>query len=261
MRPSEKTIKKLFALSGNLCVFPGCSSPIVESAGIVAGEICHIRARSKGGPRFDDAQAAEQRDDFDNLILLCRNHHKIVDDRPEIFSAEALDDLKRTREEAMGRPEQPTDSFFAKILLNDLQLIEVSNNSGNVVVNSPGTILAETVNVKTTRKKVHIQPAAGTIGADQNASRYVQHLISRYNEFASADYSRARKFSYGAISKNIETTFRSPWKLLSADRFEAVCVYLQERIGKTRVAKSNSSRGIKSFSSFDEYSKSPSDNS
>lgn len=261
MRPSEKTIKKLFALSGNLCAFPGCSSSIVESAGIITGEICHIRARSKGGPRFDEAQTAEERDDFNNLILLCRNHHKMVDDQPEVFSAEALNDIKRIREETIGRPEKPTDSFFAKILLNDLQRIEVSNNSGNVVINSPGAILAETVNVKTTRKKVHIQPAAGTIGADQNASRYVQHLISRYNEFASADYSRARKFSYGAISKNIETTFRSPWKMLSVDRFDAVCAYLQQRIGKTRVAKSNKSRGIKSFSSFDEYSKSPSENS
>jgi hypothetical protein len=204
----------------------------------------YSRSQQGGGPRFDDAQAAEQRDDFDNLILLCRNHHKIVDGRPKIFLAEALDDLKRTHEEATSRPEQPTEPFFAKILLNDLQRIEVSNNSGNVVINSPGTILAETVNLKTTRREVHIQPAAGTIGADLNASRYVQHLIGSYNEFASADYSRARKFSYGAISKNIETTFRSPWKMLSADRFEAVCAYLQERIAKTRVAKSNISRGI-----------------
>jgi hypothetical protein len=44
--PSEQTIKKLFALSGNICAFPGCQSPIVESAGTVTGEICHICAKS-----------------------------------------------------------------------------------------------------------------------------------------------------------------------------------------------------------------------
>lgn len=51
-RPSEQTIKKLFALSGNLCAFPGCSSPIVEAAGAITGEICHIHAQRKGGPRM-----------------------------------------------------------------------------------------------------------------------------------------------------------------------------------------------------------------
>lgn len=255
MGPSEKTIKRLFALSGNLCAFPGCSLPIVESIGTITGEICHIRAQSGGGPRFDKAQTNEERHGFDNLVLLCRRHHKIVDAEPDVYSAEALADIKRIREEEMGRPEKATDSFFAKILLRDLQRIEVNNNTGNVVIGSPGAIIAEAVNV-TTRKKVTIQPATGTIGADQEASRYVQHLIKRYNEFASADKNRATKFSYGAISKNIEVNFRAPWKMLGMKDFEAVCAYLQQRIGRTRIAKLNQAKGIKAFSSFEEYSQS-----
>ncbi|MFG1350457.1 HNH endonuclease signature motif containing protein [Xanthobacter autotrophicus] len=254
--PTEKTIKRLFALSGNCCAFPGCSLPIVESAGTITGEICHIRARNEGGPRFDRAQTDETRHGFDNLILLCRHHHRIVNADPEAYSAEALEELKRIREEEMGRPEQSTDSFFAKILLGDLRRIEVNYNSGNVIVDSPGVILADTVNVKTTRKAVTIQPAAGTIGADQGASRYIQYLISRYNDFASADKTRSTKFSYGVISKNIETNFSAPWKLLSMSDFPAVCAYLQQRISKTRIAKSNFAKGTKAFSSFQEFSQS-----
>ncbi|MFT4276628.1 MAG: HNH endonuclease signature motif containing protein [Rhodopseudomonas sp.] len=254
MGPSEKTIKRLFALSGNLCAFPGCSLPIVESVGTITGEICHIRAQNDRGPRFDKAQTDEERHGFGNLVLLCRRHHKMVDAEPEVYSVEALEDIKRIREEEMGRPEQATDSFFAKILLGDLRRIEVNNNSGNVVIDSPGAILAETVNVKTTRKTVKIQPAAGTIGADQEASRYIQHLINRYNEFAGADKDRASKFSYGAISKNIEANFKAPWKMLAMKDFEAVCAYLQQRISRTRVAKSNQAKGIRSFSGFEEYS-------
>jgi hypothetical protein len=227
----------------------------VENGGTITGEICHIRAQGGGGPRFDKIQTDEERHDLGNLVLLCRRHHKIVDAEPEVYSVEALEDIKRIREEGMGRSEQVTNSFLAKMLLNDhLRRIEVSNNSGNVVIDSPGAILAETVNVKTTRKTVKIQPAAGTIGADQEASRYVQHLINRYNEFAGADKTRATKFSYGAISKNIEANFKAPWKMLAMKDFKALCTYLQQRIGRTRIAKSNHAKGINSFSSFEEYS-------
>ena len=56
-QPTEATIKRPFALSGNLCAFPRCHFPIIESAGTVTGEICHIRARSAGGPRYDATQS------------------------------------------------------------------------------------------------------------------------------------------------------------------------------------------------------------
>jgi hypothetical protein len=252
-KPTEATIKQLFAFSGNQCAFPGCSLPIVESIGTITGEICHIRAQSEGGPRFDKTQTNEERHGFANLVLLCRRHHKMVDAEPDVYSGEALEEIKSIREKEMGRPEQATDSFYAKILLSDLRRIEVNNNSGNVVIDSPGTILAKTVNVKTTRKTVKVQPATGTIGADQEASRYIQHLINRYNEFASADKARGTKFSYNAVSKNIETNFRAPLRMLAIEDLEAVCAYLQQRINRTGIAKSNASKGIKSFSSFDEY--------
>lgn len=240
-------------MSGNLCAFPRCDLPIVEAVGTITGEICHIRARNEGGPRFDVTQNEDERQGFDNLVLLCRRHHKMVDAEPDVYSVDALEALKRIREEEMGRPEQATDVFFAKILLGDLRRIEVTNNGGNVVIDSPGAIIAETVNVKTTRKTVNIQPASGTIGADLKASRYIQHLISRYNEFASADKSRDTKFSHGAISKNIETNFRGPWRMLAIEDFDALCAYLQQRISRTRLAKSNAAKGIKAFSSFEDY--------
>lgn len=251
--PAEKTIRRLFALSGNLCAFPGCALPIVESAGTITGEICHIKAKSKEGPRFDETQTDERRHSFENLIMLCRRHHKIVDSEPDAYTADALQEIKSIHESVAGRPEQATDSVFAKILLNDLRRVSVVNNSGNVAINSPGAIQAHTVNVKTTRRAVTVNAPPGTIGADQQASRYVQHLIKRYNEFASADKTRQTKFSFGALSSNIETRFGAPWKLLPMEQFDAVCEYLQQRIGKTILAKNNTSKGIRSYSTYAEF--------
>ncbi|MDP1953254.1 MAG: HNH endonuclease signature motif containing protein [Polaromonas sp.] len=251
--PNDKTIKRLFALSGNVCAYPGCALPIVESAGTVTGEICHIKARRPGGPRFDQAQSEEARQDFTNLILLCRHHHKVVDSEPELYSVDALQEIKAIHEDVAGRPEQATDAFFAKILLNDLKRISVINNTGNVAINSPGAIQAHTVTVKTSRRSVLVNAPPGTIGADQRLSRYVQYLIKRYNEFASADNTRTTKFSYGAVSVNIDTQFGASWKLLPTEKFDPVCTYLQQRIGKTLLAKLNASKGQRSFSTYAEF--------
>lgn len=251
--PTEKTIKRLFARSGNICAYPGCLLPIVEKVGTITGEICHIKARNPGGPRFDPAQGEEDRQGFANLILLCRHHHKVIDSEPGLYTADSLQEMKAIHEDVAGRAEQATDSFFAKILLNDLPRITIANNTGNIAINSPGAIQAHTVNVKTSRRSVSVNAPPGTIGADQQLSRYVQYLIKRYNEFASADRTRPTKFSYGAISTNIEGRFGASWKLLPAETFGPVCEYLQQRISKTILAKLNAAKGHRSFSTYAEF--------
>jgi hypothetical protein len=91
--PSTATIKRLFAESGNRCTFPKCTSPIVEGKTVV-GKICHIKAREKGGPRFDANQTSADRHDYDNLILLCGKHHDVIDDDPDAYTVERLHKMK-----------------------------------------------------------------------------------------------------------------------------------------------------------------------
>jgi hypothetical protein len=62
------------------------------------GEVCHIKARSPGGPRYDENYPEEFRESYDNLLLMCRIHHKIVDDHPEIYSVEKLRTIKADHE-------------------------------------------------------------------------------------------------------------------------------------------------------------------
>lgn len=82
MAYTDITLKKLFALSGNECAFPGCHAPIVDDdSGIVVGEICHIKGKSPNGPRYDANQTDEDRNGYDNLLVMCNPHNKIVDHR------------------------------------------------------------------------------------------------------------------------------------------------------------------------------------
>ena len=63
MSYSVPTLKKLFALSGNECAFPGCKAPMVDAgSGIVVGEICHIKGKSPNGIRelVSDVRCTQQ---------------------------------------------------------------------------------------------------------------------------------------------------------------------------------------------------------
>lgn len=62
----------------------------------IFGEECHIVAQSPGGPRA--AEIADV-DGYDNLILLCRKHHKQVDDQRSHFTVERLKQIKCEHEQ------------------------------------------------------------------------------------------------------------------------------------------------------------------
>lgn len=97
--PKPKTIKRLFAIAGNVCAFPKCTSPLIdEDSGSIIGEICHIKARRATGARYDSNQSDEQRNAYENLVLMCPTHHKIIDDDEESYTVERLQKIKVNQE-------------------------------------------------------------------------------------------------------------------------------------------------------------------
>lgn len=101
---SQKTIKILFALSGNRCAFPGCGHALIDGSSLdddvtVLGEMCHIIASSQAGPRGAINVSAEAKDSAGNLVLLCPTHHTLVDGRPDRYPPETLRVWKAQREE------------------------------------------------------------------------------------------------------------------------------------------------------------------
>ena len=100
---SPKEVKTLFALSGNLCAFPGCNQRLVEPGtptddAVVLAKIAHIVADSRQGPRGLSLMSDEDRDKHPNLLLLCGVHHDIVDAQPTTYSVPVLRQIKADHE-------------------------------------------------------------------------------------------------------------------------------------------------------------------
>jgi len=107
-RPKAADRNLLWAASGGRCAFPDCVAALVESVNgtwVTVGEIAHIHAHSRGGARFDPTLAAAAVDTYENCILLCRRHHRLVDDAPRDFAPDKLREWKR-QHEARHRPGQ-----------------------------------------------------------------------------------------------------------------------------------------------------------
>jgi hypothetical protein len=96
---SLRTLKMLWGRAAARCSMPECRVQLVEDATdtddeALIGEACHIVADSPDGPRGESDLTAEQRDKYGNLVLLCRNDHRIIDQQPEHFTVEVLHELK-----------------------------------------------------------------------------------------------------------------------------------------------------------------------
>jgi hypothetical protein len=77
---SVTTIKTLFALSCNRCAYPGCEEALTDpSWGQVKADIAHIRGEPDGSARYDPSMTDDERNSYANLLLLCPNHHRLVD--------------------------------------------------------------------------------------------------------------------------------------------------------------------------------------
>ncbi|WP_337288704.1 HNH endonuclease [Candidatus Methylomirabilis sp.] len=100
---SLKTLKVLFALSGNQCAHPDCTNALIEppteeSGALVIAHICHIYAVSEDGPRGKSGLTEKELNSPENLILFCPTHHVIIDGQHETYPADMLKEWKQAHE-------------------------------------------------------------------------------------------------------------------------------------------------------------------
>jgi DNA-binding HxlR family transcriptional regulator len=68
-----------------------------DDESVIADE-CHIVSSRPNGPRHDVSFPSEKLDSYDNLMLLCRTHHKMIDDQAATFTTDILRQMKATHE-------------------------------------------------------------------------------------------------------------------------------------------------------------------
>ena len=112
---SLRTHKLLWGRSGNQCAI--CKTELVVDSGnpnddpSIVGEEAHIVARSESSTRGScGGLSAEGRDKYSNLILLCRTHHKQIDDQPSVYTAARLREIKAKHEREVKSRHTPSDN-------------------------------------------------------------------------------------------------------------------------------------------------------
>src|SRR5579872_7054410 len=79
-----QTLKLLWGRAAGRCAMSHCRIELFLTVDdydpvCIIGEMGHIAASSDGGPRANLELSSRERDDYVNLILLCRNCHRQID--------------------------------------------------------------------------------------------------------------------------------------------------------------------------------------
>lgn len=104
--PSENTIKILCGKAAGMCEFEGCNKRLfydnVSHTEFNNAFVAHIIASSAEGPRGDAVLSAQLSDKLENLMLMCADHHRLIDQPtsgPRDYPVEKLKAMKKAHEE------------------------------------------------------------------------------------------------------------------------------------------------------------------
>lgn len=259
MAITPTTIKRLYTKSNNRCAYPGCRAPIIVDQTLV-GEMCHIRARRKG-PRFDPTLSPAQRDAFDNLLLLCRTCHKVVDSAPDKYPPELLVDFKQKHEQS-GNCEITADTERDALLLlrprSSANRTTATVRGGGIAVAVGGDNMAP-ISITSTRgpRAPQCRYPANSIGADANLCGYIDYLFGLGIDY----WANVDGMNAGRLGRKIKTRFRLKSKTrnhISVDRFQELAQFIRtEILAKSPVGKRHTRNGTRLCRSFEEWRHDP----
>lgn len=103
MSISERDIKLLWGRAAGICSFPDCRIKLTQDNKLASdsfplGEQAHIVGLTKTSPRGKSNLTKREKDSYYNLILLCPNHHTLIDKNPDDYTIEKLHYFKDQHE-------------------------------------------------------------------------------------------------------------------------------------------------------------------
>ena len=95
---TQKTRKELWGKAAGRCSI--CNERLFDASHVCIGEECHIISQAPTGPRHQDGIV--DYNGYDNLILLCCNHHTKIDTNPNFYTIEKLKEIKDVHEKKIN---------------------------------------------------------------------------------------------------------------------------------------------------------------
>ena len=98
----ERVKRLLWSRSGGYCQRPACNRDVFhffEDGSVTSlEELAHVIAEKKDGPRGESPLTLDERNAFENLLVLCPYCHKLVDKNQVQFPETMLYEWKRNHE-------------------------------------------------------------------------------------------------------------------------------------------------------------------
>jgi hypothetical protein len=250
--PTLQVVTRLFALSRNVCAYPGCSLPIVDPSGTLVGDIAHIKASNPAG-RATIPLRVTVIDTASTTCCSCADRTialSMISRRG--FTVEVLQEMKR-QHEAGGRAETAPHVDRAARLLRDSYSGIHARDGVQVMIGSPGGVQARDITIKTGGKTPAMPLPTDAVGADIAMRSYIEYLNGRYIEYRNHGIRRGidrRPFFSGMLHNLVKAHFGARTNLVPQHRFADLMVFMQRAIDNTIWGRNSRHRN---YHSFDEH--------
>jgi len=172
-------IKALYARSGGLCAM--CREKVIEDKEdgipIIIGEIIHIEGVEKGSARYNPQMTDEERNSYNNLIILCRNCHIKVDRNPEFYTVRKLRQIKYEHERWVR---EQLGNIIPEVTFEELEII-IKYLKKPPLVQYPQDLKVVPTKEKI-RKNMLSEEVANLITMGMSGYYQVQNFINKYPE-------------------------------------------------------------------------------
>lgn len=117
----EKVRYLLWAKSAGRCQFNNCNKPLwrdgITKINMNFADVAHIIGDSPHGPRGDVTLSKEYCSDVSNIMLMCLDHHRMIDNIYKTYTDDVLRQMKKAHEERIERLTAITPDKTSQVLI------------------------------------------------------------------------------------------------------------------------------------------------
>ncbi len=136
---SDPVKNHLWQNSAGRCAFPNCRMKVSIPGNALdtpatIGDIAHIYSYSDGGPRPNPDGFTKESNEYDNLLLLCKNHHRQVDVQSNTYTVTMLRQWKSELEHWVDEQLRLTEFGYKELAQIITWLAEADDRQSSIDV-------------------------------------------------------------------------------------------------------------------------------